>query len=203
MPVSLLDYGRSDTTSIEEFISGCYNLQREPRGMDMTLMQYEIRVVRVRHDAILEHLNAVLKSLGQQPVRRRPGLSIWMSASAHAKRPAVKGAGCQGGRSATLRRVCGAWNPPGHPLQCGRPRALARRGYPPEQADDLRGIRAGGAPLLGYSRDFWLVARKPLLTSQLYAVAPLVPAAIVAGDAGRSCSTKPPCRSRASVSGPG
>jgi len=96
MPVSPLDYGRSDTSCIEEFISGCYNPQREPRGMDMTLMQYELRGVRVRHDAILEHLNAVLMSLGQQPVRRRPGLSIWMSASAHAKRPAMKGAGGQG-----------------------------------------------------------------------------------------------------------
>jgi len=32
MPVSLRDYGRSDTISIEEFISGCYNPQWGPRG---------------------------------------------------------------------------------------------------------------------------------------------------------------------------
>jgi len=111
LPVSFLDYSRSDTISIEEFISGCYNPQREPRGMNMALMQYELRGVRARHGAILEHLNAVRKSLGQQPVRRRPGFSIWMSASAHAKRPAMKGAGGQGGRSATLRRVGGVLEP--------------------------------------------------------------------------------------------
>jgi len=29
---SLRDYGRSDTICIEEFISGCYNPRRGPRG---------------------------------------------------------------------------------------------------------------------------------------------------------------------------
>jgi len=75
-----------------------------------------------------------------------------LSASAHAKRPAVKGAGCQGGRSAPLRRVCGVLGTR-LGIRCNVAGLALWLGVviPPEQAVELRGKRAGGAPLLGYS----------------------------------------------------
>merc|ERR1712061_788765 len=34
----LLDYDRSDTVNIDEFVKGCYRLQGEPRNLDLQMM---------------------------------------------------------------------------------------------------------------------------------------------------------------------
>jgi len=118
-------------------------------------------------------LRALWRQRHAMPVFGLPRPSL--SASAHAKRPAVKGAGCQDGRSATLQRVCGVLgarlgtrcNVAGLALWLGVV-------IPPEPAVERCGKRAGGAQLLGCACG---AQRRAIITCVFAGQPPVEPAA--------------------------
>eukprot|EP00415_Alexandrium_ostenfeldii_P003825 UN3825 len=55
----LIDKDKSEEVDIDEFLSGCYELQGESRALDTKLMQHEVRSLHANFGSMLEALDKI------------------------------------------------------------------------------------------------------------------------------------------------